>query len=196
MGESNMIQKLYKKIFRGVPKSKLRASGFVLLNYCAQLDQLEEFFRVFDMPDSFYSWFLVTELHVWMLSARLMQEGDYGREVRNAMVEALWQDCESRAKSIGEMATSIRSQKIIEISEEFQAALFVYDDGIMGDDKELANALWRRFFLSMRESEENQVPDMEKIALLVSYVRRNMHSLDNTDAFKLIVKNELSWQQL
>ena len=24
--------------------------------------------RTFDMPDTFYSWFLVTELHVWMLS--------------------------------------------------------------------------------------------------------------------------------
>ena len=39
----------------------------------------------------------------------------------------------------------------------FQAALFVYDEGLLGGDKELANALWRRFFLSMRDSEEKQV---------------------------------------
>ncbi len=38
-----------------------------------------------------------------------------------------------------------------------QAALFVYDEGLLGSDQELANALWRRFFLSMRDSEEKQV---------------------------------------
>ena len=70
------------------------------------------------MPDTFYSWFLVTELHVWLLGvihnrsysdksllfnniflqSRLMGEGDEGRIVRNAMVEALWIDCDNRAK--------------------------------------------------------------------------------------------------
>jgi len=196
LGEENIVQRIYKKFFRGIPQSKLRASGFILLSHCSQLQQLEKFFREFDMPDSFYSWFLVTELHVWMLASRLMEEGDYGREVRNAMVEALWQDCETRAKSIGDLAASVRSQQIIDMSEEFQAALFVYDEGLLSGDKELANALWRRFFLSMKEDEEKQAPDMEKVALLVDYVRRNMQHLDNTDPFKLIVKNEITWQLL
>ena len=26
-----------------------------------------EFFEEFGMPDTFYSWFLVTELHVWLV---------------------------------------------------------------------------------------------------------------------------------
>ena len=29
--------------------------------------------EAFDMPDTFFSWFLVTELHVWLMGARLMQ---------------------------------------------------------------------------------------------------------------------------
>ena len=32
------------------------------------------FFRVCDLPDTFQSWFLVTQLHVWMSLVRLKQE--------------------------------------------------------------------------------------------------------------------------
>ena len=35
-----------------------------------------------------------------------------------------------------------------------QASLFIYDEGLIGGDKELANALWRRFF---SKDIENQV---------------------------------------
>ena len=38
-----------------------------------QAIDLKEFMKAFDMPDTFFSWFLVTELHVWLLGARLMQ---------------------------------------------------------------------------------------------------------------------------
>lgn len=196
MPQDNFVQKLYRKFFRGIPKSKLKASGYILLTHCVQKTDLEKFFRVFNMPDTFYSWFLVSELHVWMLSTRLMNEGEYGRSTRNAMVEALWQDCDQRAKSIGDMAASARSKQILSISEEFQAALFVYDEGLVGGDKELANALWRRFFLSMQDDEEKQIPDMEKLALLVDYVRRTMEYLDNTDAVTLLIKAQVEWKDL
>lgn len=53
------------------------------------------------MPDTFQSWFLVTQLHVWILMVRLMGEGDDGRFMRNAVVEAMWQDVEYRSKQLG-----------------------------------------------------------------------------------------------
>ena len=34
---------------------------------------MKEFMEAFDMPDTFYSWFLITELHIWILGARLMK---------------------------------------------------------------------------------------------------------------------------
>lgn len=37
---------------------------------------------------------------------------------------------------------------------------------------------------------------MEKIALLVDYVRRTMAHLDQTDAVDLIIKSKVSWLQL
>ena len=44
------------------------------MNYLVpQAIDLKEFMKAFDMPDTWFSWFLVTELHVWLLGARLMQ---------------------------------------------------------------------------------------------------------------------------
>ena len=73
-----------------------------------------------------------------------MSEGEQGRIVRNSLVEALWADCENRAKAIGDMSLSARSKQIGSIAEEFQAALFIYDEGLVGNDMQMANALWRR----------------------------------------------------
>ena len=62
------MQRLYNKMFGGgVPVTKLKASGYILLTHCAQRTELLRFFETFDMPDTFYSWFLVTELHVWLM---------------------------------------------------------------------------------------------------------------------------------
>merc|ERR1712059_207871 len=177
----NFAIRMYKKIFSGVPKAKLKASGFVLLTHCTQKPDLEGFFTTFDMPDTFYSWFLVTELHVWLLGARVMRDGDLGRLVR---------------KSMADMASSVRSKNIVGIAEEFQAALFVYDEGLVGNDMQLANALWRRFFLSMKEAEEGQLPDPEKLELLVNYVRRVANYLDITESADIIVKNQIVWPSL
>ena len=54
-----------------------------------------------NMPDTFHTWFLVTELHVWMLMVRLMNEGKEGRLIRNGLVNALWDDVEQRSKQLG-----------------------------------------------------------------------------------------------
>lgn len=53
------------------------------------------------MPDTFFSWFLITELHVWMLMVRFMAEGKYGKIARNILVEAMWDDIEIRTKKLG-----------------------------------------------------------------------------------------------
>ena len=73
---NNFVQKLYNKMFGGgVPVTKLKASGYILLTHCAQRTELLRFFQTFDMPDTFYSWFLVTELHVWLLGVSLCGVG-------------------------------------------------------------------------------------------------------------------------
>ena len=53
------------------------------------------------------------------------------------------------------------------LSEQFNACIIAYDEGITGDDKILAAALWRRFL----QSEGN---DPEKLEKLVHYVRKQV----------------------
>ena len=90
----NFVQALYNKVFTGLPKAKLKASGYILETHCSQAREnsilkrwracfaiyhvpqaidVKEFMEAFDMPDTFYSWFLITELHIWLMGARLMQ---------------------------------------------------------------------------------------------------------------------------
>jgi hypothetical protein len=154
-----------------------------------------------------------------------MAEGESGRSVRNSMVEALWSDCDTRAKALGDVPMSARGKYIEEMAEQFQvrppgregalhvwqAAVFVYDEGLLGDDMQLANALWRRFFLSMMEvccrscrilvmagpqDEAGKEPDPEQLELLVSYVRRVSSYLAGTSATDLIVSNKIVWPKL
>lgn len=60
-----------------------------------------QFFQKFCLQDTFYTWFVITELHVWMLMVRFMAEGKDGREVRNRILQAMWVDVEHRAKKLG-----------------------------------------------------------------------------------------------
>ena len=71
----------------------------------------------------------------------------------------------------------------------FKAALLIYDLGILGNDKELANAVWRRFFL-------RDEPDFEKIEILVKYIRRNMALLDSISLEDLILNSTVKWHKL
>ena len=67
----NLFTKVYKKVYGGgLPTTKLKASGYILETCCSQQIDLRAFFRELDMPDTFYSWFLVTELHLWVLGVR------------------------------------------------------------------------------------------------------------------------------
>lgn len=58
------------------------------------------------MPDTFHSWFVITAIHVHLLMARLMAEGEEGRMVRNAVVDAMWKDVDFKAKQLGVYAFS------------------------------------------------------------------------------------------
>ncbi len=64
---------------------------------CSEGSKVAEFMDVFRMPDTFFSWFLVTELHLWMLSVRIMAEGvEESFEARDVLIEMFWTDCEKR----------------------------------------------------------------------------------------------------
>lgn len=145
------------------------------------------------MKDAFNSWFLVTELHVWLLSCRVMQEGpnsnEDGRFLRNCIVEAMWSDVQIRSKKLGSDNPSFTRQQVTILSEQFQASLISYDEGLSFDDKVLASALWRRFF-------ESQCDDFTKLEMLVRYVRRTAQMFDNISREQLLTNPKINWLPL
>jgi cytochrome b pre-mRNA-processing protein 3 len=182
-------------------------------NIADQIDYYE-FFNEFNMPDTFNSWFLVTELHLWMILTRVMAEGSEkdqgkqingnilkilkfsfldGRFIRNCIVEAMWADVQQRAKKLSADNPSASRQQVGILSEQFQATLISYDEGIMSDDKILASALWRRFFAM-------QCNDYTKVEKLVKYVRQNVSVvLDNMTRDELIqtkTNSFIKWAKL
>lgn len=80
-------------------------------------------------------------------------------------------------------------QQIETLSEQFQAALIAYDEGIMSDDRVLACALWRRFF-------EMQCDDYTHIERLVKYVRQQALMLDSLTREQFITKPNVAWHDL
>lgn len=61
----------------------------------------------------------------------------------------------------------LRNQQIRELSEQFNAAVIGYDEGIQSNDRVLAGALWRRFF-------HLECNNPEHVESLVIYVRKQV----------------------
>lgn len=184
-----IFEKLWSKIqFYFYYKSKWRAAGFFLYEKVVDNINYEEFFREMSLPDTFNSWFIVTELHIWMLMVRAMDEGDDGRFIRNCIVAALWEDTRQKVKNIGMEHYYTAREQIHDLSEHFQAALLTYDEGLLGDDKVLASALWRRFF-------SKQCYDAEQLEHMVCYVRKQMHQFDNLSTADFLKRN-FKWLSL
>lgn len=142
------------------------------------------------MPDTFNSWFLVTELHCWLILTRVMEEGSEsgqdGRFMRNCIVEAMWVDVQARAKKLSADNPSASRQQVSILAEQFQATLISYDEGLTSDDKILANALWRRFF-------DMSCDDYSKLEKLVEYVRHNAQMLDGMSRAQLVDRPDIEW---
>lgn len=69
--------------------------------FCCPLQPQVPFFVACALPDSFQSWFLVAQLHVWFCLVRLKREGSSGRLVSRNLVSLFWYDVEQRMTMLG-----------------------------------------------------------------------------------------------
>ncbi|XP_018573182.1 ubiquinol-cytochrome-c reductase complex assembly factor 1 [Anoplophora glabripennis] len=194
--EVKSVQKegLMKKVLNKIPFfdfNKLRVSATAYLLYEGIADQINyaAIFEELDLPDTFYSWFVITELYIWMLSVRAMAEETDGRHLRNGLVEALWLDVAQRVKKLGVGSSSLMKEQVFELSEQLQAALLSYDEGLQGDDIVLAGALWRRFY-------QLGVVNPENLVTLVKYIRKQIALLDNMSKDQILTEKAIRWEPL
>lgn len=95
------------------------------------MDKLDygAFFEEYALKDTFYSWFAVTELHIWMLATRAMAEGEDGTVLRNAIVECLWIDVVERIKAFGVSTSDFKPHFLCLMISE--SSIFLYTKRVM-----------------------------------------------------------------
>jgi cytochrome b pre-mRNA-processing protein 3 len=65
---------------------------------------------------------------------------------------------------------SVVRAQVHELSQQFQAALIGYDEGLQSDDKVLAGAVWRVFL-------QRDCKEPENIECLVHYIRKQVRKV-------------------
>jgi cytochrome b pre-mRNA-processing protein 3 len=162
-----------------------RASVF---HYEACTDRLDprSYFEHFHLPDTMFAFFRVVQLHVWMCQARSMMDGPEGRKLRNEITERMWQDMDTRLQRMEVLAYNQRKKILNDLLFHHQAAIFSYDEGLLSDDKTLANALWRTLFT---KEEVNPVVLEDS----VRYVRTQMNHLRSISSRDWCLSGKFSW---
>ncbi|XP_065288747.1 ubiquinol-cytochrome-c reductase complex assembly factor 1 [Dermacentor albipictus] len=174
-----------------VTQDETRAGSVFIYESCVDRVDYRTFFSYFKLQDTFLSWFLVAELHVWMCMTRAMAELDDRRALclQRELPRNLWNDTEKRIGKIGYIPTKLKRESLAYLSDHFNAMLLLYDEGLQGDDKALASALWRVFLMC---------EGREPVALetLVHYVRKQIHMLDKMTLDQFIAEHSISWTPL
>ncbi|XP_031621125.1 ubiquinol-cytochrome-c reductase complex assembly factor 1 [Contarinia nasturtii] len=172
-------------------KSSSVISGKSMLVYAKTMDTVKhvDFLTKFNMPNSFNSWFLITEIHVWILMVRAMAENENGKAIRDSIVEAMWTDSMQRATSMAPGSASLIKKQLLILSDQFQYAIVAYDEGLATDDQQLASAIWVRFF-------ESNCDNYEHIELLIKYIRYNVAQFDKLDTKDFLYKQNFEWPSL
>jgi len=155
---------------------------------CTDFINYEFFIKELDLPDNFLSWFLLMELHVWMVAVKCGQLGPEGFLVHTGLSTVMWEDVEARLKAIHVYLKRNEYTKML-YHTTLESYLYM-DEGILGNDKKLANAVWLTLF---RETHD---VSHDKLALMVEYVRKNIHHHDKLDNNSFLATGYISFMPL
>ncbi|ORZ10487.1 ubiquinol-cytochrome C chaperone-domain-containing protein [Absidia repens] len=150
-----------------------------LYNVCAQQMELNKDFYVNEcnLPDTFQSWFAVTQLHVWMLMVHLRVH-DQGKLYIQEVVNRLFEDSEARIREHGISQQRMIDSYIKDLVAQFHGGVVAYDEGMCKDDPVLAAALWRNLFAPTSNSATD-------LAYVVQFIRQELKALEAFDGDKL-----------
>lgn len=172
-------------------QDRIRQGCVYVYESCVDKVDYRTFFSYFKLEDTFLSWFLVTELHVWMCMTRGMAELDDRRAlcIQHELARNVWSDTEKRMGKLAYMQGKVKRECLTHLSDHFNAMLLLYDEGLQGDDKALANALWRVLLMCGGR-------DPVALETLVHYVRKQVHMLDKMTLDQFLEEYSISWSPL
>ena len=79
----------------------IQRSARLVYNRIVEQGVGDQFHELCRLPDTFQSWFLVTQLHLWMCLVRFKADGSDGVVMYKQLVTLFWNDVEYRMKIAG-----------------------------------------------------------------------------------------------
>ncbi|CAG5129659.1 unnamed protein product [Candidula unifasciata] len=172
------------------PKMRLVLSGCNLYICCTDCIDFSEFVKVLNIPDTFNSWFLLLQLHLWMVNVKVSQMGQEGAILKENMYKSMWQNVEQRLQKFQDLTSSDRKEAMENYRSLMFLSILYYDEGLMGSDKQLANSLWVQLFA--------MDPNIgaEQLELMVKYVRKQVYHHDSLDPLLILKPGYISFLPL
>ncbi|GAA99324.1 uncharacterized protein L969DRAFT_47958 [Mixia osmundae IAM 14324] len=138
-------------IGRGDPQvARAMASTFKFYKNCEPRYQIERdfFYNQCGMPDSFQTWFGITNLYGWILTVRLRAlPAPLGQKFNQQMVNRIFFDAEDKIKGDYKIkGSSVIKGSMKDLLAQYHGFQTALDEGLVGDDATLAAAIWRNMF--------------------------------------------------
>ncbi|KAJ1957752.1 Ubiquinol cytochrome-c reductase assembly protein Cbp3 [Dispira parvispora] len=148
-----------------------------IYSQCRDLDYHDFYIQTLGLPDTYQTWFSVTQLHVWMMMVRLRNDPN-GKHIMQEMVNHFFHDAETRMQKIGIHTERLVNKTLKELVAAFHGSILAFDEAMCRNDPYLAAALWRNLF----KTNHVRAKDLD---YLVHYVRRQLAALDQVSEYDL-----------
>ncbi|KZT60556.1 hypothetical protein CALCODRAFT_492352 [Calocera cornea HHB12733] len=139
----------------------IRETRWMYRGIARRVMQEDEFFtNDCRLPQTFNTWFLITNLYVWLLTTRLRAlPPPHGRNFVQELVNHFFQDAEDRMRIIltPRCPERVLRTHLITAREQWMGMTLALDSGLVMGDVQLAGAVWRNIF-DARGGKEAHVP--------------------------------------
>ncbi|KAJ1980612.1 Ubiquinol cytochrome-c reductase assembly protein Cbp3 [Dimargaris verticillata] len=142
---------------------------------CKDLDFRDFYIDTLKLPDTYQTWFNVTQLHAWMLMVRIRNE-DNAKNISQEFVNHMFYDAEMRMRRMGVNTDRLVNNTLKDLVASFHGSTLAYDEGMCRGDAYLGAAIWRNLFRT------SPVRGQE-LAYLVHYTRRQLARLDKVSSY-------------
>lgn len=161
------------------------------------------FFKILGMEDTLFSWFRILILQMWFVYVRLGSEGEAGEICRKHLSNIMWEDVYIRIAMLNRKAKN-KQGDINQLRTQQISFVLFFDEGLMGTDAELANALWNNLLANKKpEYMDDDTFNLNHIAdfncdprvveLMVSYVRKMVHKMDQIPTEEFMRDPKIEW---
>ena len=96
------------------------------------------------MPESFETWFQITNLHVWILACRFRAlQPPLGKAYIQHLLNVFFEDIEARMRLYGVKYGTVVARFSRDLLHKYHGTALSYEEGLIKGDTAMAAALWR-----------------------------------------------------